>query len=1238
MDEPRRRAPDEISYPAELPIAQRRDELLAAIRDHQVVVIAGETGSGKSTQLPKFCLELGRGVDGWIGHTQPRRIAARAIAERVADELGTDLGTTVGYAVRFTDKVGPDTMVKVMTDGILLAEIQRDRMLRRYDTIIIDEAHERSLNIDFLLGYLKQLLPKRPDLKVIITSATIDTERFAAHFDNAPVVEVSGRTYPVEIRYRPWGEDPDGPTDQTEAVCDAATELATERDGDILVFCSGEREIRDTVDALDALSLPQTEVIPLFARLSAAEQHRVFAPHRGRRIVVATNVAETSLTVPGIHSVIDTGTARISRYNRRTKVQRLPIEAVSQASANQRSGRCGRLGPGVAIRLYSEDDFAERPEFTDPEIQRTNLASVILQMAAIGLGKVERFPFVDPPDHRSIRDGITLLDELGAVDPEREGQKKWLTPVGRQLARLPVDPRMGRMLLAGADHGCLAEILVITAGLSIQDPRERPDGKEQAAAELHARFRDDRSDFLSLLHLWGYLSDERSAGSSSRFRRLCKREFLHYPRIREWQDLHAQLRRAVKDMRLSINRDPAEPDDIHQALLHGLLSQVGAKQPDHFDYRGARNAVFAIAPGSTLFKRGPRWVMAAELVETNRMWARTVAPVRPEWLERIGAHLLKRTHTDLWWEPERASAVTHETVSLLGLVLASNRTVTWDQIDPDEAHDQFLFHALARGAWTREHEFVSHNAQVIDEARALETRLRKDVVLDANALADWFAERVPPTVTSGRTFDRWWKNRRKKTPELLHFTLDDVLIRHAADLDDGAFPELWRVGDHDIPLAYANDPTTSWDGVTIDLPIELLDEVDDTTFEWQVPGFRRELVEALIRSLPKGTRKAFVPIPETVDEVMEELDPIAGRLPRVLADALSRRGRVEVDPNAFDREKLPNHLRPSYRLIGSRDEIVAEGNDIAALQSLLRDELRATLENRAHDIEQGGLTTWSVGTIPNVVRADGPGRTVDAFPALVDDGDTVALRLMATAGEQADAMWLGVRRLVLLNRPSMSKTLRALLTDDVKLALMAGPYASPKDWFDDVLTAAVDEVMLDHGSLPWDAIAFDALLTQVRTRLPALVELYGHAAAGVMIDRRNAMRAVDALPAQFDANAADLYEQLGRLVYPGFVTGFGGDRLADIRRYLQGIEHRAGRVAEAPRRDTEAMLRVRALEADFDRIALEQSFTLEVEKVFWMLQELRINLFAQPLGAKGPGERTSAVQRALDEAARSVSG
>ena len=986
----RRAAVPDITYPEELPVSQKKDEILAAIRDHQVVIVAGETGSGKTTQIPKICLELGRGVRGLIGHTQPRRIAARTVAERVAEELRTPLGEAVGWKVRFTDQVGGDTLVKLMTDGILLAEIQTDRELRQYDTIIIDEAHERSLNIDFILGYLAQLLPKRPDLKVVITSATIDPERFAKHFGSftavnaadtadtadakeaggtaqeaagapagAPIVEVSGRTYPVEVRYRPLLEEggQEGDRDQITAICDAVDELQAEGPGDILVFLSGEREIRDTADALNKKNLRSTEVLPLYARLSHAEQHRVFQRHTGRRIVLATNVAETSLTVPGIRYVIDPGMARISRYSFRTKVQRLPIEPVSQASANQRKGRCGRTSDGICIRLYSEDDFVSRPEFTDAEILRTNLASVILQMTAAGLGDIEKFPFIDPPDRRNIKDGIDLLHELGALDGKpksggsgRPGQKggQRLTPLGRKLSQLPVDPRLARMVLEADRNGCVREVMVIAAALSIQDPRERPSDKQQQADQQHARFKDETSDFLAFLNLWRYVREQQKALSSSAFRRMCRSEFLNYLRIREWQDIYSQLRSVAKTMGIHLSEEDAAPDHIHTSLLSGLLSHIGLKDTDaKNEYLGARSAKFAVFPGSALFKKPPRWIMSAELVETSRLWARVNAKVEPEWVEPLAQHLVKRTYSEPHWEQKMAAVMAYERVTLYGVPIVAQRKITYGRIDPETSRDLFIRNALVEGDWRTHHQFFHDNRKLLGEVEELEHRARRrDILVDDETLFDFYDQRIPADIVSGAHFDAWWKKRGHADgpdPELLNFEQSMLINESAEAVTKDDYPDSWRQGKLKFKVTYQFEPGADADGVTVHVPLQVLNQVSSEGFDWQIPGLREQLVTELIRSLPKPIRRNYVPAPNFAARFLDSTVPLQGALTTSLAAGLQRMVGVPVQAADFDTAKVPDHLKITFRVVDERRRKLAEAKDLEALRLQLKPKTREAI-------------------------------------------------------------------------------------------------------------------------------------------------------------------------------------------------------------------------------------------------------------------------------------------------------
>ncbi|MGH2909729.1 MAG: ATP-dependent RNA helicase HrpA, partial [Solirubrobacteraceae bacterium] len=1005
----RRASVPRVSYPPQLPVSARRDDLLAAIRDHQVVVVAGETGSGKTTQLPKLCLELGRGVRGTIAHTQPRRLAARTVAQRIADELGVALGGAVGYAVRFDNRGSEDTLVRLVTDGLLLAAIRRDPLLRRYDTVIVDEAHERSLNIDFLLGCLHRILPRRPDLKLIITSATIDPERFSEHFGGAPIVEVSGRTYPVEVRYRPPGED----EELLDALADAVEELLGERDGDVLAFFSGEREIRDAAELLTGRLGPRVEVLPLYSRLAAADQQKVFRRGRvgadsQRRVVLATNVAETSLTVPGIRCVVDTGLARISRYSARLKVQRLPVEPISRASADQRKGRCGRLADGVCVRLYSEDDFDARPEFTDPEVQRTNLASVILQMAALELGEVEAFPFLEPPDRRQVRDGVALLHELRALDPSAAHA---LTPLGRDLARLPIDPRLGRMVLEAGRLGCAREVIVIAAALSIQDPRARPTEQRAQADRLHARFKDESSDFLAYLNLWRYLRSLEGEVSRSQVRKRCKAEFLHYLRIREWQDLVGQLEDAAREIGVTLNDAPADGAEIHGAVLAGLLSHLGLRDGGTREYTGARGARFAIFPGSALARRGPTWVMVAELVETTRLWGRTAAAAEIGQVEALAEHLVKRSYGEPRWERRRAAVVASERVTLYGLPIVESRTVQYGRIDPAAARTLFIQRALVEGDWDERHAFMRENERRVGEVEALEARARRrDLLAGEAARAAFFDERIPQEVISGRHFDRWWKDARRSDPALLHYPME-MLVAGDLVLDDADRPAVWKQASLELGLSYRFDPGSAADGVTAHIPLRSLGAVREIGFEWLVPALRTELVVALLRALPKRLRTPLVPIPDTAAALLADVTPRSGPLLDVLAEAIERLRGVRIAAGDWSLDALPAHLRMTFSVEDEDGSVLASGRSLGALREELRPALAARLEHAVPALARHGMRDFDVESLPRTVDLPGGLR---GFPALVDEGDAVGIRVCETVAEQAVSMVRGTRRLLRL--------------------------------------------------------------------------------------------------------------------------------------------------------------------------------------------------------------------------------
>ncbi|MFJ7136395.1 ATP-dependent RNA helicase HrpA [Streptomyces fungicidicus] len=1254
-----------VTYPEQLPVSQKKDVIAEAIRDHQVVIVAGETGSGKTTQIPKICMELGRGVRGMIGHTQPRRIAARTVAERVAEELDTPLGEAVGWKVRFTDQVNPNaTFVKLMTDGILLAEIQTDRELRAYDTIIIDEAHERSLNIDFLLGYLSQLLPKRPDLKVVITSATIDPERFSRHFGDAPIIEVSGRTYPVEVRYRPLLEEDseEADRDQITAITDAVEELMAEGPGDILVFLSGEREIRDTADALTRKRYRSTEVLPLYARLSHAEQHRVFQQHSGRRIVLATNVAETSLTVPGIKYVIDPGFARISRYSHRTKVQRLPIEPVSQASANQRKGRCGRTSDGICVRLYSEDDFLSRPEFTDAEILRTNLASVILQMTAAGLGEIEKFPFIDPPDHRNIRDGVQLLQELGALDAAQKDPRKRLTQTGRKLAQLPVDPRLARMVLEADRNGCVREVMVIAAALSIQDPRERPADKQTQADQQHARFRDESSDFLAYLNLWRYVREQQKERGSSSFRRMCKQEYLNFLRIREWQDIYTQLRTVAKQMGIHLNEEDAPEDRVHVSLLAGLLSHVGMKDVKESkdsgaagrkdggrnEYLGARNAKFAIFPGSALFKKPPRFVMSAELVETSRLWARVNAKIEPEWVEPLAEHLLKRTYSEPHWEKDQAAVMAYEKVTLYGVPIVAQRKVNYGRIDPEVSRELFIRNALVEGDWRTHHKFYADNRRLLTEVEELEHRARRrDILVDDETLFDFYEQRIPEHVVSGAHFDSWWKHKRHEQPDFLDFERE-MLIRESAEAVTKAdYPDSWRQGPLKFRVTYQFEPGADADGVTVHVPLQVLNQVTDEGFDWQIPGLREEVVTELIRSLPKPIRRNYVPAPNFANAFLERAVPLQEPLTVTMARELKRMVGVPFEAEDFDWSRVPDHLRVTFRIVDERRRKLAEDKDLEALKLRLRPKARQALSQAAaataqrqggESLERKGLTDWTIGSLTQVFETRRAGQPVKAYPALVDDGATVSVRLFDSEAEQAEAMWKGTRRLILLGIPvNPAKFASEKLTNAQKLALSANPHGSVQALFDDCATAAADKLIADFGGPVWDEESYRKLYDKVRaeivdTTVRAVGQVQQVLAAWQACERRlKGVRSAALLP-----NLQDVRGQLDGLVRPGFVTEAGLRRLPDLMRYLVAADRRLQQMPANVQRDTTRMAKVHEMRDEYawllEQMPQGRPVPQPVRDIRWMIEELRVSYFAHALGTAYPVSDKRIV-KAIDAAA-----
>ncbi|WP_083291247.1 ATP-dependent RNA helicase HrpA [Corynebacterium sp. HMSC11E11] len=1269
--EERRESIPEITYPASLPVSARRDDIAEAIENNQVTVIAGETGSGKTTQIPKILLDLGRGVLGKIGHTQPRRLAARTVAERIADELGEKIGGHVGYAIRFDDKVGRDTCVKLMTDGILLAEIQRDRLLLEYDTIIIDEAHERSLNIDFLLGYLKRLLPKRPDLKVIITSATIDPERFAEHFADAdgkpaPIIEVSGRTYPVEVRYRPLVVEEtvtrkNGQTetrvtdiDQIDGVVAACRELMREGDGDILVFFSGEREIREAAEAIEGQKWRGVEVLPLFGRLSNAEQHRVFGPHASRRIVLATNIAETSLTVPGIHYVVDTGTARISRYSTRTKVQRLPVEPVSQASANQRSGRCGRVADGIAIRLYSEEDFLSRPEFTDPEIQRTNLASVILQMANLGLGDVAAFPFVDAPDHKAIRDGVQLLDELGALasakdtagtssSKKRTGTRDAhgdgdgadnalsLTPTGRELARIPVDPRLARMLVEANANGALKPVTVIVAALSLQDVRERPLEKQAQADQAHARFKDTTSDFLSYLKLWEHLREKRAELSGNQFRKMCQREFLHYMRVREWQDLIRQLNQVVADLgwNWSVDGNDPSPDAIHQSLLAGLLSQIGVREGEGKEFTGTRNTKFLVHPSSSLAKKPPRWVMAAEIVETSRTFARDAARIEPAWVEKLASHLLKHQYSEPHWSTKRGAAMAYQKSTLYGVPVVVDRAVPYHRVDPAAAREMFIRHALVDGEWTTHHKFFADNRAKLEDAARIEDKARRrGIVVDDDTLYAFYDAKIPHNATTAANFDRWWKKTSQSDPHLLDFDPNALVNPDSHDVDAAAFPDLWQQGSLDFQLSYRFEPGADDDGVTLHVPVPLLAGLRDEGFDWLVAGLRQELVESLIRTLPKALRRSVVPAPDFAARALASMTPYARPLRESLADALRQLGGTGINADDFDVTKLPPHLRFNFATVDRRGDVTDQDRDLLALQKRRAGQVTTAVAKAAGSSQHAAVKEWTadnLGAVPETVENTVDGQKVTAYPTLVATKDGVAVKVVPTEA-QAKASLMTATLTMLLRECTVQTTAMVKgLPLQQRVAVDAWPHGGAEGLVEDCRVTVVRDRMIDAGGPVRDPAEYATLRDTVKPQVAGQVRQLVVGIAKMLPVYHRVVSQLD----EWDGPAIDdMRSQLAFMLPKGAVARHGWANLRHLSRYLEAMEIRLADMALDPDRDAELEDEVTKVKEYLEKrlAALPEGRrkSAAVRDIGWMIQELRVSLFAQRLGTA----RTVSPQRA----------
>jgi len=1238
-----------ITYPEGLPVSQNAGHIKKVISENQVVIIAGETGSGKTTQIPKICLELGRGVDGMIGHTQPRRIAARTVATRIAEELNSKLGGVVGYKVRFNDQVTEQSYIKLMTDGILLAEMQTDRLLRQYDTLIIDEAHERSLNIDFILGYLKQILVKRPDLKVIITSATIDPERFSTHFNNAPIIQVSGRTFPVEMLYRPLNEDVDGQTDEKDVISGilaAVDELSYISQGDILIFLNGEREIRDTAYALEKANLRHTNILPLYARLTVQEQNKIFKPHSGRNIVLATNVAETSLTVPGIKYVIDPGTARISRYSYRTKVQRLPIEAISQASANQRAGRCGRVSSGVCLRLYSEEDFLSRTEFTDPEILRTNLATVILQMLALDLGEINDFPFVQSPDNRNINDGVKLLEELAAIDVSaqtnknvkgsNENRSTRLTKDGRLLAKFPIDPRLAKMILTAIDYGCVEQIFIIVSALSIQDPRERPHEKQQAADEKHNRFKDKQSDFVSLLKLWQYVAEQQRELSQNQFRKLCQKDFLSYIRIREWQDIFSQLKQTLREMNASLSsidiEQESQLDRVHQAILSGLLSHLG-QQDENREFKGARGSKFYIFPGSSVARKPPKWLMAAELVETSRLFGRMVAKIDPLWVEPLASHLIKRSYSEPHWEKKQGAVMAYEQQSLYGLIIVAKRKVNFNQIEPSTCRELFIREALVNGDCLIKEDFLKHNQALVASIEALEQKARrKDFLIDEQHLYDFYDEKLPDIIYCQRSFLGWWKKEKSARSSLLNFTKAFLLNESSQVLSKADYPDFWQQDNLTLPLAYNFSPGESDDGISLVIPIGVLNQVQNVGFDWLIPAMRNELVISMIKGLPKTLRRNFVPAPNYADAAMSAINADTkvqdNSLSQALEKQLLRMTGVRLPENSFEQLDLPKHLMMNFKVLDDKNKLLKQGRNLDHLKAELQGKVKVSIKKVAEKgIERSDIVLWDFKELPTGYEKKVANMTIKAYPALVDKNKTVSIELFEQQALAEQAMLNGVSRLILLNIPSPVKYLQQKLPNKSKLGLYFNPFGSIDDLLQDCIVAGCQYLVMNTEGkakqLPRDEVSFNRCKDHVRAEIADCVLQAAIKVEQVLSsahDIRKKLKGNVAL--NVIQSHGDIKIQLDKLVFKGFVTASGIQRLDDINRYLQAILRRLEKLPIDPNQDRLKMIEVEKVVEKFSEVTnkqrKDQPIIEKLANTQWMIEEFKVSLYAQNLKTAYP--------------------
>ncbi|AKH38266.1 MULTISPECIES: ATP-dependent RNA helicase HrpA [Nitrosomonas] len=1218
------------TYPEELPVVGKREEIAHAIEANQVVIVCGETGSGKTTQLPKICLELGRGVAGLIGHTQPRRIAARTVAMRIASELNSPLGHAVGYKVRFSDSVSKDTYIKLMTDGILLAETQGDPLLRAYDTIIIDEAHERSLNIDFLLGYLKQILVKRPDLKLIVTSATIDAERFSRHFHNAPVIEVSGRLYPVEVRYRPLASEDEEEVDLQQAIIDAVDELMRVGPGDTLIFLPGEREIRETAESLrkHAFSRPGggagVEILPLFARLSFAEQERVFKPGNMRRIVLATNVAETSLTVPGIRYVIDTGLARVNRYSYRNKVEQLLIEKISQASANQRAGRCGRVMSGICVRLYGEEDYRARPEFTDPEILRSSLAAVILRMKSLKIGDVENFPFIQPPLPRMIADGYQLLTELGAVDDNNA-----LTAIGWRLAKFPIDPKIARMILAAKQENCLSEILIIASALSLQDPRDRPFEKQEAADRAHEPFRDERSDFLSFLKLWEFFDEQlKHKKSNKKLIAQCQEHFISHRRMREWREIHGQLHTLVMELGFKPNQVPANYDEIHRALLAGLLGNIGFKSESEGEYLGARGIKFSIFPGSSLKKAKPKWIVAAELTETAKLYARCVAAIDPSWLENIAGRLCKKHYFDPHWEKQPAQVAAYERVTLYGLTIVPKRRVAYGRINPKEAREIFIRNALVAGEYATKAPFFEHNRKLIETIEELEHKARRqDVLVDEQEIFAFYDAIIPADIYGGAAFEKWRKQAEQTNPQLLYLTRD-YLMRHAAgSITEVQFPETLNIDGHAFPLNYRFEPGHVLDGVTITIPLPFLNKLTIAQFDWLVPGLVREKITWYFKSLPKQIRRNLVPVPDYVTRFLEQQEPAE---PMLLSEALARfiqsQTGIKVPLDSWDDKPLPLHLQMNYKVIDDAGKELAMSRNLTELQAQLGQAAQLTFAQsdtaEQISIERDQLTRWDFGDLPEEITFTRAGKQITGYPALVDQTDHVAIRLFDTRDAAASNMRAGVRRLLSFELKDRMKQLEKNLPGHKQAIMQLSTLIDPETLKRDMLAAISDRAFIGDDQLPRSESEFNAQKQRARLRLSPVTDAVARLIQDIAQEYQTLKQRLAASTISNPRLKTELTDQLNHLIYPGFLHATNWERLPHLTRYLKGMVLRLDKYASNPSRDGQHAVSIAALWNQYlQRLEKHRKAGISdpnLTEFRWQIEELRISLFAQELKTPYP--------------------